>query len=111
MPPKNNRKTPSKVREEAVNAYRARETMSEAMRDGTLVSAADFKANCLKLMDEVNEKGTQFVITKHNRPVARLVPVVDRSPSKFIGRGAQLLTAKGDIVRPTAPDWDEGADI
>ena len=34
------------------------------------VSAGEFKAKCLKLMDEVNESGEQIVITKHGRPVS-----------------------------------------
>lgn len=106
------RKTDSAmVREEAVHEYRAREQMSTALREGTVVSAANFKANCLSLMDEVRETGVEFVITKHNQPVARLVPVVEKATSRFIGRGAQVLTVKGDIVSPTAPDWEEGADI
>ena len=37
--------------------------------------AGEFKAKCLKLMDEVNETGATIVITKRGRPVSRLVPV------------------------------------
>lgn len=29
----------------------------------------------------------------------------------FIGRGAGIIVVTGDIVAPTAPDWDEGTDI
>jgi prevent-host-death family protein len=38
------------------------------------VSAATFKATCLELMDRVRETGEEFVVTKHGRPVAKLVP-------------------------------------
>ncbi|MDQ3243055.1 MAG: type II toxin-antitoxin system Phd/YefM family antitoxin [Gemmatimonadota bacterium] len=99
------------VREDPVHAYRVREALGVAVLRGEVVSAADFKANCLSLMDEVRDKGAEFVITKHNIPVARLVPVLDEAESKFIGRGAGLITVSGDIVAPTAPDWEEGADI
>jgi prevent-host-death family protein len=85
--------------------------MSDALAKGTVVSAAEFKANCLALMDEVRDKGAEFVVTKHNRPVARLVPVLETATDSFIGRGAQVLTVKGDIVSPVAPDWEPGADI
>ncbi len=112
MPRKPRRQTSSgKVREEAVRKYRVRETLSIATLRGTVIQAADFKANCLALMDEVREKGTEFVITKHNKPVARLVPVLEATEQRFIGRGAGFFTVTGDIVSPTAPDWDEGADI
>lgn len=112
MPRKPRRQTPSrKVREEAVRNYRVRKTLSVATLRGTVVQAADFKANCLALMDEVQAKGTEFIITKHNKPVARLVPVLEGTEQPFIGRGAGFIRVTGDIVSPTAPDWDEGADL
>jgi len=99
------------VREDTVHAYRVRETLGNAVLRQSVVSAADFKAQCLYLMDEVRDKGVEFVITKHNQPVARLVPVLDEAGSKFIGRGAGVIAVTGDIVSPIAPDWEEGADI
>jgi prevent-host-death family protein len=38
------------------------------------VPAAEFKATCLELMDRVRETGAEYVVTKHGRPVAMLVP-------------------------------------
>lgn len=38
------------------------------------IPAGEFKARCLKLMDEVNETGVPIIITKRGRPVSRLVP-------------------------------------
>lgn len=38
------------------------------------ISAGEFKAKCLRLMDEVNETGIPIVITKRGKPVSRLVP-------------------------------------
>ena len=37
------------------------------------IKASEFKAKCLKLMDEVAENGEEIVITKNGRPPARLV--------------------------------------
>ena len=37
--------------------------------------AGEFKAKCLRLMDEVDQTGSTIVITKRGRPVSRLVPV------------------------------------
>ncbi|MDE0320189.1 MAG: type II toxin-antitoxin system Phd/YefM family antitoxin [Acidimicrobiaceae bacterium] len=61
------------------------------------VAAADFKARCLKILDEVRSSGTYVIITKHGHPVAKLVPVdaTERRP-KFIG------ACKGEISY--APD-------
>ena len=104
-------KKPVVIREEPVRAYRVREALGAAILRGNAVAAADFKANCLSLMDEVRVKGAEFVITKHNKPVAKLVPVLDAAAIKFIGRGAGMMDVTGDIVSPTAPDWEEGADL
>lgn len=109
--PKKRPSRPQAVREDPVHTYRVRETLSTAVLRGNVISAAEFKANCLALMDEVRHRGVEFVITKHNRPVARLVPVLDDGGNKFVGRGAGIIAESGDTVAPTAPDWDEGADI
>lgn len=37
------------------------------------VKAAEFKAKCLELMDHVRETGTEYIVTKHGTPVAKLV--------------------------------------
>ena len=38
------------------------------------LKASEFKARCLKLMDEVNTSGEEIVITKNGKPVSKLVP-------------------------------------
>jgi len=38
------------------------------------ITATQFKARCLRLLDEVAESGETLVITKHGRPVARVEP-------------------------------------
>ena len=36
------------------------------------IKASEFKAKCLKLIDEVNETGEAIIITKRGKPVARV---------------------------------------
>ena len=67
-----------------------------------------FKANCLAVMDEVQAKHQTVVITKHGKPVAKLVPVntdTDEIYDFLGGKGA----VTGDIVSPaiSAEDWGE----
>jgi prevent-host-death family protein len=45
----------------------------------TVISATEFKAKCLHLLDEVQRTGQDLVISKRGRPVAR---VVAEKPSK-----------------------------
>lgn len=37
------------------------------------VTATEFKAKCLRLLDEVNRTGEALIISKHGKPVARVV--------------------------------------
>ena len=39
-----------------------------------ILKASEFKARCLKLMDEVQEDGEEVIITKNGKPVSKLVP-------------------------------------
>ena len=47
--------------------------------------AAEFKAKCLGLMDRVRETGAEYVITKHGKPIAKLVPYTEPRPRSFLG--------------------------
>jgi len=71
------------------------------------ISAADFKARCLTLMDEVSESREPVLITKRGRPVAKLVPL-KRTRSKLIGRLQGIVKITGDIESPLEPPeaWD-----
>lgn len=40
-----------------------------------IIQASTFKARCLSLLDEVEQDHTVLVVTKHGRPVAKLVPI------------------------------------
>jgi len=61
------------------------------------VTAANFKATCLELMDNVNVKGVEYEITKHGKPVAKLVPA-DRP-----GKGRFLASIEGERAQVRAP--------
>ena len=42
---------------------------ASAQLETRTISAAEFKAKCLQLMDEVNEKKLTLIITKRGKPV------------------------------------------
>jgi prevent-host-death family protein len=75
------------------------------------IPAAIFKAECLKLMDEVARTGKPVVITKHGRPVAQLVPVPP-APGSLFGYMRNTVSIRGDVLAPTGEAWsaDSGAD-
>lgn len=72
------------------------------------IAAGSFKTICLALMDEVQAKHETVVITKHGKPVAKLVPVnndTDEIYNFLAGKGG----VEGDVVSPAVPpeEWGE----
>ncbi len=69
------------------------------------IKASEFKAKCLKLMDEVAETGDTIVITQNGRPVAQLGPVVER-PKTLLGLHKGQIIIHGDIIEPIDVEWE-----
>jgi len=65
------------------------------------VSASKFKATCLGLLDEVAASGAEYVVTKHGRPVARLVPVDTHAP---LAGSVRTLSDPEDLMS-TGESW------
>ena len=72
------------------------------------IAAGVFKANCLAIMDDVQAKHETVVITKHGKPVAKLVPVNTDTDEIYNFLGGKGIVA-GDVVSPaiSAEDWGE----
>lgn len=70
-----------------------------------VMKASEFKAKCLKLMDEIAAGAGEIVITKNGRPVSRLARVREPWPDPFgCERGrVQIL---GDIISPIEDEWE-----
>lgn len=67
-----------------------------------------FKSKCLAVMDEVQAKHEAVLITKHGKPVAKLVPAGAEGEDIYdflSGKG----TIEGDVVSPalSGGDWGE----
>ena len=69
--------------------------------------AGQFKARCLKVMDDVRSTREPVIITKNGRPVAKLVPAEDPSDD-FLGKLSGTMKIVGDITQPIEdPEaWD-----
>ena len=66
------------------------------------VSATEFKAKCLALLDEVARNQESLVVTKRGKPVARVVPVEE--PRSLIG-SVKFLVSDEELIKPVW-DWD-----
>ena len=72
------------------------------------IKASEFKARCLKLMDEVADNGTEIVITKNGRPVSRLIPY-RRKPDTLFGIDRGKIEIHGDLDEPLDVAWEAEA--
>jgi len=66
------------------------------------IAAAKFKEQCLAILDRIGPEG--IVITKHGKPVARVLPIKAESAS-LIGCMKGKIKIKGDILS-TGLKWD-----
>jgi prevent-host-death family protein len=71
------------------------------------MSAAEFKARCLRVMDDVRRSREPVLVTKKGVPVAKLVPA-DAPPTSVFDALRGRLDILGDIVSPVVrpEDWD-----
>ena len=69
------------------------------------IKASEFKAKCLKLMDEVAETGQEIIITKRGRPVSKLTPYKKKRKT-FFGAGKGRMKIIGDIISPIDVEWE-----
>ena len=77
------------------------------MKTKTMAAGA-FKAQCLKVMDQVKSRRESVIITKRGKPVARLIPIEEELDPIFgFMKGKGEIT--GDIVGPilTLEEWGD----
>ena len=70
----------------------------------TAIGAGEFKAKCLQLLDDVAEQRGTLVITKHGKPVAKLVPV--EPEQRMFGALKGSVVEEQDIISPITADWE-----
>ena len=66
------------------------------------IPAGQFKAQCLKVMEEVRTKRSPVLITKRGKPLAKLVPPDEKQPD-ILGSLEGRIEVLGDIVSPATP--------
>jgi prevent-host-death family protein len=70
------------------------------------IPAAQFKSQCLAVMDQVAQSGSPVVVTKHGKPVVQIIPAQPDANDIF-----GFLAGKGRIIgdiENTIPvsDWN-----
>lgn len=73
-----------------------------------IVTASDFKARCLAILDRVQQTGERIVISKRGLPVAELGPATKAGEKYPQFDLKNSVTVLGDIVEPAVPEhfWE-----
>ncbi|OGQ12844.1 MAG: hypothetical protein A2138_07775 [Deltaproteobacteria bacterium RBG_16_71_12] len=69
------------------------------------IGAAQFKATCLAVLDDVARSGRPVIVTKRGKPVAKLVPLTKKRRRPF---SKSVLYIADDIVKSTGDKWNAG---
>jgi prevent-host-death family protein len=76
------------------------------MAEETAMMASRFKAECLAVLDRVQRTRQPVVITKHGRPVARLVPVDEPPERRDTAGSVQLVVVEDEAYYSTGEAWE-----
>lgn len=76
------------------------------------ISASEFKAKCLALLDQVAESGEVVTILKRGKPVAQLVPPLPRHKGypqdELVGTVQIVGDIEGPVLEPGAWEVESG---
>jgi prevent-host-death family protein len=78
----------------------------EGYVDEQTIMASRFKERCLALLDQVAETKVAVVVTKHGRPVARLVPLDEPGAGAPTMGSVTLLAEEDEAYFSTGDDWE-----
>ncbi len=73
------------------------------------ISISEFKATCLRVIDQVKNTGVSVMITKRGEPCALVTPPPEpEKPKSWIGKYANEIKITGDIIEPASceAEWD-----
>jgi prevent-host-death family protein len=72
-----------------------------------VVSATEFKAKCLALLDEIGEEGGTITVTKRGRPVATVKPATKQRWKSLRGAWAGKVEIPDSLLMAdTSELWD-----
>jgi prevent-host-death family protein len=70
------------------------------------IAVGEFKAKCLRIMDEVQATRSPVTITKRGKPVAVLTPYPEENPAPLFGRLKGRVRMADALIEPTGLSWE-----
>jgi prevent-host-death family protein len=72
------------------------------------IMASRFKAECLAILDQVEQMKISVTITKHGRPVARVVPLAEAPMARRTQGSVRLIAEDDEAHYSTGERWEPG---
>lgn len=69
------------------------------------MKASECKAKFLGVLDEVAAKHERIIVTKNGKPVAEIVPFVQK-PKSLYGAMSGSIKVVGDLDEPLGVEWE-----
>jgi len=71
------------------------------------ITAAEFRSNCFKILDEVDQKHIDVIITKRGKPIAKLIRyATDSRKDPLLGSLLDAGTTIGDLTEAFDEEWE-----
>lgn len=83
-----------------------KETRPDYANDSITVSATEFKARCLELIEQIQQTRREITVTRYGKPVARLMPIDAEKPSAWGWMSDQGDVVMGDLISPIDVEWE-----
>jgi prevent-host-death family protein len=78
---------------------------AEAGKNRTMM-ASRFKAECLAILDQVEQMKISVTVTKHGRPIARVVPLEADTHTREMKHTVRLVAETDEAYYATGERWD-----
>ena len=71
------------------------------------ISKSKLKANMLKIFRELEASGETLIVTDHNKPVLKIVPIREKRPvDEVFASWREKVTIHEDLNLPTEDEWE-----
>ena len=72
------------------------------------ISKSKLKARMLEIFRQLESSGEELIVTDHDRPVLRIVPIrPKKTTAELFGEFQGRITYSEDINQPTLAEWDD----
>jgi antitoxin (DNA-binding transcriptional repressor) of toxin-antitoxin stability system len=71
----------------------------------TKIAISYFKSHCLEIIENLQDSQQSIIITKRDKPIAKLLPL-DTTKTSLFGILKNRADIKADILKPCEEKWD-----